>query len=157
MNRWVPGVSAGLAVFIAACTTTGDPQLVTAQQDLRLNQVQVLGTHNSYSLPLDPALARFLDPLVAAGMPDMLARMGEDRLGSFLEYHPNFGELGFSEGLSYGYPEGLTAQLDAGLRSLEIDVFFDPDGAGPSPRWVRDDETTGRSSRGAGASRYAGS
>ena len=128
MNPWLTGVSAGFSVLIAACAATVDPQPVTPPQDLRLNQIQVIGTHNSYSLPLDPALASFIDPLVAAGMSDMESSMGEERLESFLEYHPNFGELSFSEGLSYGYPEGLAAQLDAGMRSLEIDVFHDPEG-----------------------------
>jgi len=128
MNRWVAGASASIAVFMNACATPEDPQVTPPSQDLRLNQIQVLGTHNSYALPLDPALAKFLDRIIAPGMRDMLARMDEESRESFLEYHPNFDELSFSEGLNYGYPEGLAAQLGAGLRSLEIDVFFDPEG-----------------------------
>lgn len=128
MNRWVAGASASIAVFMAACSTSGDLQAVTPPQELRLNQIQVLGTHNSYSLPLDPALAKLLDGLIVPGMQHMLALMDEEGRESFLEEHPHFDQLTFSEALNYGYPEGLAAQLDAGLRSLEIDVFFDPDG-----------------------------
>jgi len=118
---------AASSLLLAACaSTSGDP--APDKENLRLNQVQVLGTHNSYSLSLDSRLAAFLDPLVADGMEDMVAQMGEARMASFLEYHPHFDKLSFSEGLNYGYPEGLTAQLDAGLRSLEIDVFRDPEG-----------------------------
>ncbi len=121
--RLVPLAAATL--ILSACTTSISPR---TEDGLRLNQVQVLGTHNSYSLGLDPRLAAFLDPLAAGGMADMVGQMGEERMASFLEYHPNFDKLTFSEGLNYGYPEGLTAQLDAGLRSLELDVFRDPGG-----------------------------
>jgi len=114
-------------LLLGACATTQTTP-VSSGQGLRLNQIQVIGTHNSYSLGLDPRLAGFLDPLVAGRMADMTAQMDEARRASFLEYHPNFDKLSFSEGLNYEYPEGLTAQLDAGLRSLEIDVFRDPDG-----------------------------
>lgn len=115
------------ALLLSACVS--DPSPVTAEQDnLRLNQIQVLGTHNSYSLALDPKLAAFLDPLVASGMETMTHRLTPHQLSDFREYHPFFDKMTFSEGLNYSYPEGLAAQLDAGLRSLEIDVFRDPDG-----------------------------
>jgi hypothetical protein len=69
------------------------------QQDLRLNQLQWLGSHNSYKLRLSEqsyALAQAHGVGVAA--------------------------------LKYGHPT-LTAQLDLGLRHLEIDVLTDPKGA----------------------------
>lgn len=115
-----------LLASLAACASTHGPPATIA--DLKLNQIQVLGTHNSYSLGLDPQLAEVLDPLVGQGMANMLGEMSEERRRRFIEYHPHFDKLSFSEGLNYAYPEGLTAQLDAGLRSLEIDVFRDPDG-----------------------------
>src|SRR5262249_29780879 len=65
----------------------------------RMNQIQVLGSHNSYKKAIEPALLRFLrqdDPSKYAG----------------LEYW----HVGFAE------------QLDLGLRSLEIDVVYDPAG-----------------------------
>ena len=121
---------AASSLLLAACASAPGTVVpgTSADAGLRLNQIQVLGTHNSYSLGLDPRLAAFLDPLVAGGMANMVSEMGEDRMASFLEYHPNFDKLSFSEGLNYTYPEGLSQQLDAGLRSLEIDVFRDPEG-----------------------------
>ena len=65
----------------------------------RLNQIQVLGSHNSYKRAIDPqlfALLRKTDPKAYAS----------------LEYsHVTFAE-----------------QLDLGLRKLEIDIVYDPKG-----------------------------
>jgi hypothetical protein len=116
-----------LALTGAACGSAFAEQ-ASEPAPLKLNQIQVLGTHNSYSLGVDPQLASLLDPLVGGGISAMLGNLSEERRRDFLEYHPNFDKLSFSEGLNYGYPEGLAAQLDAGLRSLEIDVFRDPEG-----------------------------
>lgn len=123
MIRTLSALSA--LVLVTSCAAAPEQD---AQPELKLNQIQVLGTHNSYSLGLDPRLAGFLDPLVAQGMADMAANMTEDQLAEFQEYHPHFDKLSFSEGLNYSFPEGLAAQLDAGLRSLEIDIFRDPEG-----------------------------
>lgn len=123
MKLYTRALAAILA--LAGCAATPEQD---AQAGLKLNQIQVLGTHNSYSLGLDPRLVAFLGPLVAEGMEKMRAGMDEATLAEWAEYHPHFDKLSFGEGLNYGYPEGLTAQLDAGLRSLEIDVFRDPEG-----------------------------
>jgi len=64
-----------------------------------MNQVQVLGSHNSYKQAIDPSLRALLR-----------ASMG-DRLN----------------GLEYSHIS-LQAQLDLGLRSLELDVVYDPAG-----------------------------
>ena len=66
---------------------------------IRLNEIQVLGTHNIYKTAIDAPLMRLLkleDPAQARA-------------------------------LDYAHPP-LTEQLDAGLRSLELDVFHDPEG-----------------------------
>lgn len=114
----------------AACTASAPAETPAAAQGdkLKLNQIQVLGTHNSYSLGIDPQIAAFLDPLVSGSMTEMLKTQTEEQIASFQEYHPHFDKLTFSEGLNYAYPEGLTAQLEAGLRNLEIDIFRDPEG-----------------------------
>lgn len=64
-----------------------------------LNQIQVLGSHNSYKLKMDPALWQ--------------AVYIEDSIRALQ--------------LDYGHVS-LTQQLETGLRSLEIDVFHDPKG-----------------------------
>ncbi|WP_226469058.1 phosphatidylinositol-specific phospholipase C1-like protein [Luteimonas panaciterrae] len=66
---------------------------------LRMNDVQVIGTHNSYKLPL-PA-------------DELAAHRKVDRVGA--------------ESIDYGH-RPLAEQLDAGLRSFELDVYYDPEG-----------------------------
>ncbi len=68
-------------------------------QDVRMNQVQVIGSHNSYKIAIDPALLAYIyekDPRSA-------------------------------DSLEYSHPS-LLKQLDIGLRNLEIDVLYDPQG-----------------------------
>ena len=118
-------ILAPLALGLAACTAT--PASQTEQtSNLKLNQIQVLGTHNSYSLGIDKTLASSLGPMMDGLMSQMSTRMTPEQIAEFQEYHPN--ALTWKEGLAYAYPEGLTGQLDAGLRSLEIDVNHDPQG-----------------------------
>ena len=87
------------AVFVAGCAA-GSAQ-TTAQQDkvVKLNQIQVIGSHNSYNLGFAPSEEKF-------------ARMKFPK-----EY------------LSLEYRHGtLTHQLDGGVRQLEIDIVQDPEG-----------------------------
>ncbi|MEO1021987.1 MAG: phosphatidylinositol-specific phospholipase C1-like protein [Bacteroidota bacterium] len=64
-----------------------------------MNDMRVLGSHNSYKLHIDPALKSMME---------------EQQPGSVY-------------GLEYGHPS-LTKQLDLGLRKLELDVVYDPEG-----------------------------
>jgi len=66
---------------------------------VRLNQIQVIGTHNSYKKPLDPWVMEYLEKTVP-----------EAAISLDYEHLP------------------LKEQLDMGVRALEIDVFYDPDG-----------------------------
>jgi Phosphoinositide phospholipase C, Ca2+-dependent len=84
--------SAALLLFVAA---TGD----SGFDDLPINKVQVIGSHNSYKRAIDTALFSLLK-----------AKNPEAAIG--LEYsHVGYGE-----------------QLDLGLRNLEIDVYADEKG-----------------------------
>jgi hypothetical protein len=67
-------------------------------QVLKMNQTQVIGSHNSYKIGIEKPL-----------MDLILSERAE------------------SIGLDYAHIP-ITQQLDLGLRSLEIDVFYDPDG-----------------------------
>lgn len=71
-----------------------------AQEGLRINQVQIIGTHNSYHSGL------------SAG------EMAELR-----KQNPQA-----AESLAYKHPK-IEAQLDAGVRQIELDVFGDTKGA----------------------------
>lgn len=64
-----------------------------------LNQIQVIGSHNSYKIAIEQPLWEYL-----------------------YEYNSNT-----AESLQYGHPS-LTEQLDLGLRNLELDIFHDPIG-----------------------------
>lgn len=93
--------------------------------DLKLNEIQVLGTHNSYAMPVDKRLLAIVDPILGRLMSDMGSRMPASTAALFKEEHPN--DVKMSEGLSYEHPD-LKTQLDEGMRSLEIDVNPDPKG-----------------------------
>lgn len=67
-------------------------------QDLRMNETQVIGSHNSYKIGIE----RPLMEMIVAERPEAI-------------------------GLDYKHIP-LTEQLDLGLRSLEIDVLYDPEG-----------------------------
>jgi hypothetical protein len=104
------GMIRALVVFMAVTTAIAQG---TAVDRLPMNQVQVLGSHNSYKQAIDPALLTWL-------------RRDDPRKYSSLEYaHAT-----------------LARQLDLGLRKLEIDVVYDPKGglyAQPlGLRWLRD-------------------
>ena len=96
-----------------------------APANLRVNQIQVLGTHNSYAQPVDSNLLAHVDPIIEQMMGQMFANMPAEQLEEYKEYHPN--DVPMSEALAYDHPP-MPVQLDAGLRSLEIDVYYDPTG-----------------------------
>lgn len=67
---------------------------------IRLNQIQVLGTHNSYKLNLPTSLIEAVNPM----------------------------SPGWSQNIEYGH-RTLTEQLEMlGIRQFELDIFADPDG-----------------------------
>ena len=86
---------------IALLAMTGSCGGVLAQDDggVRMNQIQVIGTHNSYHSGFAPSAAK----LWQQKNPKIFA------------------------GLDYRHPS-LTAQLDGGVRQIEIDIFADTKG-----------------------------
>jgi hypothetical protein len=93
-------IVAGLALALltqAASAQTGRAR--DTVRALRMNDIAVIGTHNSYKQPMPAATmakVRAVDPKMA-------------------------------DALDYSY-RSLTEQLDAGARQLEIDVNYDPKG-----------------------------
>lgn len=112
------GLALAGAVFALAAARDRAP-------DLLLNQIQVVGTHNSYAQGIDPRLMAMAEAVVGPRMIARAAALTGVAKAASLEYHPNPGTL--TQGLSYRYTS-LGAQLDAGMRSLEIDINNDPDG-----------------------------
>jgi len=79
----------------------GAIQLSQAQNDnLKINQIQVIGSHNSYRQNIEPELYNFIQ--------------AKDTLRSL-------------KGLQYTHIS-ITEQLNKGLRNLEIDIFADAKG-----------------------------
>lgn len=94
-SRWLRGGAlAGLLLLAACAGVPGGPG-----GEPRLNDLQMLGSHNSYKKALDPALLAAL----------------RARVGPVID------------GLDYAHPP-LAEQLDLGLRKLELDVYRDPAG-----------------------------
>ena len=102
-----------IAVVAAACSGGSDgaspeptrkpaPERPAYRLDstLRLNQIQVLGSHNSYH---------------GAPYPQILAELRENNLGVI------------ADGLDYGH-RPLPAQFDLGVRQIELDVYADANG-----------------------------
>lgn len=88
---------------VLCCCKSSDDQSVTEPDApisaTRMNEWQVIGSHNSYKQAIEPTLLEHLFQLDA-------------NVARSLEYEHT----------------SLTAQLDLGLRGLELDVFHDPDG-----------------------------
>jgi hypothetical protein len=76
------------------------PLALAAADPLRLNEIQVLGSHNSYKLAM------------AAEQYRTLEQTNPDTAASLFYWH-----------------RPLPEQLDLGIRKVELDVFYDPDGA----------------------------
>jgi hypothetical protein len=116
-------------IFYASCTQpegSSAPSTPDAlDPHLTLNQIQVIGTHNSYAQPIDSMVMATFGPILDTLLSARLAAMDEVRKAEYLEYHPN--RVSIEEALSYTHPP-LTDQLEAGMRSLEIDVYYDPSG-----------------------------
>lgn len=82
-----------------------------SDDEVRINQIQMIGTHNSYHAGLPPGIAQML----AAKDPGLL------------------------RGLEYSHPS-LTEQLSSGIRQMELDIYPDPEGGRfthpMGPRWA---------------------
>ncbi|MDQ0065224.1 Ca2+-dependent phosphoinositide-specific phospholipase C [Chryseobacterium lathyri] len=94
-------------------------------EGLKINQIQVLGTHNSYARPVDPKVIKLVTGIMGKLKNSFFDKMTAEEKAKFQEYHPN--GLDFAEALNYDHPD-FNEQLNAGLRNLEIDVYYDPTG-----------------------------
>lgn len=99
----IPHLIAAAAALVTTCDLerpSGAPGCTREAVDaLQINQLQAVGTHNSYKLAISaPEMA-----LLAASAPDA------------------------ARGLDYAH-RPIHEQLDAGVRQLELDLFHDPEG-----------------------------
>ncbi|MFM9625884.1 hypothetical protein ACKI14_49855, partial [Streptomyces turgidiscabies] len=82
------------------------------ENTLKINQIQVVGTHNSYSQFVEPKLLGMFDKMIEQKKSEFIKNMSKEQYKQFQEEHPN--PIGFAEGLNYSY-DSLTEQLDAGM------------------------------------------
>ena len=122
--RWNLGAAMAAAVIIPAAAVAGSPP--TDRADPRINEIQVIGTHNSYAIPADPRAMALMAPKLAAFYAAMVQQLHQDRRAALAEEHP----AGISDPtLSLGYVQmPLEAQLRMGVRSIELDLHADPAG-----------------------------
>lgn len=113
-----------LAGGTAVAGPSSTPEASDVPDSTPINRIQVLGTHNSYSIGVDPRILAMLDQRLPS-MGKLLTSIPEAARREFAIAHPN--DVTFSEALSYRHPT-LTEQLDLGVRGLEIDVNADPQG-----------------------------
>lgn len=134
LNQTIKMKTSIKSILTTAIITTGISTLLFAQppavdpektDDLKINQIQVLGTHNSYARPVDSVVMAYADPIFEKMMGSYEKSMPQAQMDAFKENHPN--GMKMSEGLKYNHPP-FDVQLDAGLRALEIDVYYDPTG-----------------------------
>lgn len=94
-------VSLVSTALLAACTSIAPAPADGLNNTLRLNQIQAVGTHNSYKL-------KIADPLMA------LIKERNAQTAFTLDY----------------FHRPIVEQLDAGARQVEIDPLDDPEGGG---------------------------
>ena len=101
-------VALGCTPMSAAPTGPPEPTVVSGDDQIRLNQLQLIGSHNSYHTA--PEGAVLLPLLLGSAVAPQLAQS----LGDPLE-------------LNYNHAP-LPTQLARGIRSFEIDIYADPAG-----------------------------
>jgi len=105
-----------------------------ADEALKLNQIQVVGTHNSYALPADPRVMAMMAPRIRAQFAQPPANLSPEQRAALADEHPG----GLADPMdAFGYIQmPLEAQLASGVRSVELDLQPDPKGglyADPAP------------------------
>lgn len=118
-------VLAGLAAL--ALTVPAVARAPDKIDALKLNQIQVIGTHNSYHLPADPRVLDFAAAQVTAAIEAMLARLSPEQRKAYEAEFTNGSTPDIRRTLAYVEPP-LSIQLSAGVRSVELDLHHDPEG-----------------------------
>lgn len=121
MHRLFPAVLAALCLPALPAVAAG-----RADESLRLDQIQVIGTHNSYQQPADPRVLPLMLPRMKPLL-DRMEQMSPEQKAAMAEEHPHGLANSFGAALDY-IQMPIEAQLRAGVRSLELDLQPDPDG-----------------------------
>lgn len=116
-------------IIIVSCknqTEVADSSLIIdgieVSDTVSINDIQLLGTHNSYSKPIDSSVLKLAGKIIEPMKANYVKSMPDEMKKRYKENHPN--QVSFAEGLSYAHPNFLS-QLNNGIRSFEIDVYRD--------------------------------
>ncbi|TCO76654.1 Ca2+-dependent phosphoinositide-specific phospholipase C [Chromatocurvus halotolerans] len=123
-----PGPLLLLAALFAGVTAADGAGHQAELEGEPINRLQVLGTHNSYAMPIDPKLVALASPMVERMYSKAHAaqdRFTDDERALLAEEHPQ--RVDFADARAYEFPP-LRQQLDDGMRSLELDIYNDPEG-----------------------------
>lgn len=126
MNKKIAGGIAAAALIASAAW--GEMTMDGAAPDdaLSINQIQVVGTHNSYAMPADPRVMALMAPRLSALMEKMGLAMTPAQRAAMEDEHPG-GLTDMAKTLDY-VQMPLQAQLRSGVRSIELDLQPDPKG-----------------------------
>lgn len=127
MKRYIAGSLSAAALLTGVAVAQGPKPAAALPQDaLKINQIQVVGTHNSYAIPADPRVMALMAPRLAALMDSTVKGLSPAQAAAMHDEHPA-GLTDMEKGLDY-VQIPLQAQLRSGVRSLEIDMQPDPRG-----------------------------
>ncbi len=127
MKNYIIGSLAAAALLTGVAVAQGpNPDAALSQDALPINQIQVVGTHNSYAIPADPRVMALMAPRLAALMDSAVKGLSPAQAAAMQDEHPA-GMTDMAKGLDY-VQIPLQAQLRSGVRSLEIDMQPDPRG-----------------------------
>ena len=144
MHKKIIGGLAVGALLASSAAAQGSGTTAAPADSLQINQIQVVGTHNSYALPADPRIMALMAPRLTALMQSMVKMMSPAQAAAMQDEHPG-GLTDMAQTLDY-VQMPLQAQLRSGVRSLEIDLQPDPKGgiyADPLPyRQLREQGVT---------------
>lgn len=132
------------ALLASVAMAQGSKPAPSAADTVKINQIQVVGTHNSYAIPADPRVMTLMAPRLSAMMQASVQALTPAQTAAMQDEHP---ADTIDIGASLDYVQmPLQAQLRSGVRSLEIDMQPDPKGgiyADPLPyRLLREQGAT---------------
>lgn len=144
MNKKIAGGIAAAALIASAAWGETAMDGTAPDDALSINQIQVVGTHNSYAMPADPRVMALMAPRLSALMEKMGLAMTPAQRAAMEDEHPG-GLTDMAKTLDY-VQMPLQAQLRSGVRSIELDLQPDPRGgayADPLPyRQLREQGAT---------------
>lgn len=123
MNRTARAALRAAAIL---ALTAANWAAASPADDPKINQIQVIGTHNSYQMPADPRVIRLMAPALAAIFRQATSGLTPEQSAALAEEHP-WGITSPDETLDY-IQLPIEMQLRMGVRSLELDLQPDPVG-----------------------------